>query len=95
VDALNSVDLRPQQIGLFLDVDGTILDLAPSPEAVEVPAGLLDALAAAERRLDGALALVSGRPLSSSIGCSHRCGCGQAASMALRSARRPMAPAVG
>ena len=63
MNALNPVDLRPQQIGLFLDVDGTLLDLAPSPEAVEVPAGLLDTLAAAERRLDGALALVSGRPI--------------------------------
>jgi trehalose 6-phosphate phosphatase len=63
VDELNPVDLRPQQIGLFLDVDGTLLDLAPSPEAVEVPAGLLDTLAAAERCLDGALALVSGRPI--------------------------------
>jgi trehalose 6-phosphate phosphatase len=63
VDELNPVDLRPQQIGLFLDVDGTLLDLASSPEAVEVPASLVDTLAAAERRLDGALALVSGRPI--------------------------------
>ncbi len=63
VDALNSVDLRPQQIGLFLDVDGTLLDLAPRPEAVEVPASLVDTLAAAERQLHGALALVSGRPI--------------------------------
>jgi trehalose 6-phosphate phosphatase len=54
----------PQEIALFLDVDGTLLDLAPHPEAVEVPADLIDALAAAERRLDGALALVSGRPIA-------------------------------
>jgi len=60
VDELN---LQPQKIGLFLDVDGTLLDLASSPEAVEVPASLVDTLAAAERRLDGALALVSGRPI--------------------------------
>jgi trehalose 6-phosphate phosphatase len=63
VNALNPVDLRPQQIGLFLDVDGTLLDLAPSPAAVEVPAGFRDTLGAAERRLAGALALVSGRPI--------------------------------
>lgn len=63
MNVLNPVDLQPEQIGLFLDVDGTLLDLAPSPEAVEVPAGLRDTLAAAERRLDGALALVSGRPI--------------------------------
>ena len=57
------MDLQPQRISLFLDVDGTLLDLAPRPEAVEVPASLVDTLAAAERHLDGALALVSGRPI--------------------------------
>jgi trehalose 6-phosphate phosphatase len=55
--------LRPREIGLFLDVDGTLLDLASSPDSVEVPAGLGDTLAAAAGRLDGALALVSGRPI--------------------------------
>jgi trehalose 6-phosphate phosphatase len=64
VHELERVALRPREIGLFLDVDGTLLDLAASPEAVEVPRGLLAALAAAERRLDGALALVSGRPIA-------------------------------
>ena len=63
MSALNPVDLRPREIGLFLDVDGTLLDLASSPDAVEVPAGLRDTLAAAAGRLDGALALVSGRPI--------------------------------
>jgi trehalose 6-phosphate phosphatase len=58
------VELRPQEIGLFLDVDGTLLDLAPHPDAVEVPAGLVGILAAVERRVDGALALVSGRPIA-------------------------------
>ncbi len=63
MNALDPGDLRPRQIGLFLDVDGTLLDLAPRPEAVEVPTGLCETLAAAEQRLDGALALVSGRPI--------------------------------
>jgi trehalose 6-phosphate phosphatase len=58
------VALQSQNICLFLDVDGTLLDLAPRPDAVAVPAGLIDALAAAERRLDGAVALVSGRPIA-------------------------------
>jgi len=57
-------ELKPGDIGLFLDVDGTLLDIAPRPEAVEVRPGLLDDLAAAERRLGGALALVSGRPIA-------------------------------
>src|SRR5579885_124300 len=56
--------LNPGTIGLFLDVDGTLLDIAPRPEAVEVQPGLLDDLAAAERALSGALALVSGRPIA-------------------------------
>jgi trehalose 6-phosphate phosphatase len=50
-------------IGLFLDVDGTIIDLAPTPDAVDVPSALLQELASAEHRLGGALALISGRPI--------------------------------
>jgi len=63
-ERLNLVPLRSQEMGLFLDVDGTLLDLARHPDAVEVPPALVDALAAAEQRLDGALALVSGRPIA-------------------------------
>lgn len=54
---------RPQQTAVFLDVDGTLLDIAESPDAVIVPPGLLDALEQLHRRLDGALALISGRPV--------------------------------
>jgi trehalose 6-phosphate phosphatase len=57
-------NLISQNIGLFLDVDGTLLDIAPRPEDVEVKASLLDDLAAVERALGGALALVSGRPIA-------------------------------
>ncbi len=49
---------------MFLDVDGTLLDLAERPDAVEVQAGLLDDLIAVECALSGALALVSGRPIA-------------------------------
>jgi trehalose 6-phosphate phosphatase len=56
--------LNPGTVGLFLDVDGTLLDIAPRPEAVEVKPSLLEDLAAAERALGGALALVSGRPIA-------------------------------
>ncbi|WP_242439487.1 trehalose-phosphatase [Pseudomonas nitroreducens] len=54
---------RPQQTALFLDVDGTLLDIAESPDAVVVPPGLLDALTRLHRGLGGALALISGRPV--------------------------------
>ena len=48
---------------LFLDVDGCLLDFADTPDAVRVPDGLADAIAAWARRLQGAVALVSGRSL--------------------------------
>ncbi|WP_374367461.1 trehalose-phosphatase [Dongia sp.] len=49
---------------LFLDLDGTLLDLAPTPDSVIVPKDLIETLAALHTRLDGALAIVSGRSLS-------------------------------
>lgn len=48
---------------LLLDIDGTLLDLARSPEKVEVPHALVSALERLERDLSGALAFVSGRAL--------------------------------
>jgi trehalose 6-phosphate phosphatase len=50
---------------LFLDIDGTLLDLAPRPEAVEVPAWLVPLLQQLCDKLDGALAFVSGRTIES------------------------------
>jgi trehalose 6-phosphate phosphatase len=48
---------------LLLDLDGTLLDIAPTPGAVIVPPGLINALLAWRARLNGALAIVSGRPI--------------------------------
>ena len=48
---------------LFLDIDGTLLDLAPTPGAVVVPPTLTADLVAAATALAGALAVLSGRPL--------------------------------
>lgn len=48
---------------LFLDIDGTLLDMARTPEAVAVPDGLMAALTKLHGALDGALAFVSGRSL--------------------------------
>ncbi len=49
---------------LFLDIDGTLLDLAPTPDGVRLPPTLSAQLRALSLGLGGALALVSGRPLS-------------------------------
>jgi trehalose 6-phosphate phosphatase len=49
---------------LLLDIDGTLLDLAPTPREVMVPPGLPGTLDALMGRMSGALALVSGRSLA-------------------------------
>ncbi len=51
----------PARAALFLDLDGTLIDLAATPDAVVVPAELPGLLAAWEARLGGALAIVTGR----------------------------------
>jgi len=48
---------------LFLDVDGTLLDIAPTPDSVRVDPALVDLLRELDRVFDGALALISGRPI--------------------------------
>lgn len=54
-------DLR--KCAILLDIDGTILDLAPSPQQVWVPPGLRRSLARLDGLTGGAMALVSGRSL--------------------------------
>ena len=49
---------------LFLDVDGTLLELAPRPDAVQVPARIKSLLSSLGEAAHGALALVSGRPIA-------------------------------
>jgi trehalose 6-phosphate phosphatase len=46
---------------LLLDLDGTLLDLAPTPESVVVPPGLTDTLSRIRGQLGGALAVITGR----------------------------------
>jgi len=52
------------RFAILLDVDGTLLDIAPTPTAVYVPPTLCKALVAVRERAGGALALVSGRLIS-------------------------------
>jgi trehalose 6-phosphate phosphatase len=55
-------DLR--QCAILLDIDGTILDIAPSPRQVWVPTGLRRTLSRLTELTGGAVALVSGRPIN-------------------------------
>jgi trehalose 6-phosphate phosphatase len=48
-------------IGLFLDVDGTLLEFAPRPDLVTVPPRVVNLLTRLQALLGGALALISGR----------------------------------
>jgi trehalose 6-phosphate phosphatase len=52
-----------EELALLLDVDGTLLDLAPTPREVFVPHSLREALAWLWDRTSGGVAFVSGRPI--------------------------------
>ena len=60
---MNFVDIICPSSALFLDFDGTLVDLAPQPEAVTVPPELVGLLGVLSAYLGGALALISGRPI--------------------------------
>ncbi len=48
----------------LLDFDGTLVDIAPAPELVQVPPGLVRTLQRLRARCGDALALVTGRPIA-------------------------------
>ncbi|WP_417806411.1 trehalose-phosphatase [Thioclava sp.] len=48
---------------LFLDFDGCLVEIAPTPNAIKVPDDLPDVLQELSAHLNGALAIVSGRSL--------------------------------
>lgn len=60
---MNFVDILCPSCALFLDFDGTLVDLAPQPDAVIVPSGLVHTLGELNHYLGGALAVISGRPI--------------------------------
>jgi trehalose 6-phosphate phosphatase len=77
--AAHAVPLPTRPWCLFLDVDGTLLELADSPTGVAVDAALLPLLERLRLASGGALALVSGRTidnLDQLLGCGNVCAAG-------------------
>ena len=62
MDVFAKLDLKT--IALLLDVDGTIIDIGPSPREVHVSDALLQSLKCLFDLTGGAVALVSGRPIA-------------------------------
>ena len=58
-----SIPVDLETAAILLDVDGTLLDLAPTPREIFVPHSLRETLARLSERTGGAVAFVSGRPL--------------------------------
>jgi trehalose 6-phosphate phosphatase len=61
--ALPALDVT-EPVAVFLDFDGTLVDIAERPDLVSVPAALLTTMQDVHDRLNGALALVSGRSIA-------------------------------
>jgi trehalose 6-phosphate phosphatase len=88
--------LPASDIALFLDIDGTLLEHQPHPDGVLVDDALRNLLIAAEERLDGALAFITGRsvatvdrlfhplslPVAGVYGLEHRLRRGEEATIA-------------
>jgi trehalose 6-phosphate phosphatase len=58
------VEILAPSCALFLDFDGTMVDIAPAPDAVHVPQPLIATLQAVAAYLGGAVAVISGRPIA-------------------------------
>jgi trehalose 6-phosphate phosphatase len=56
--------LRAKDLAFFLDVDGTLLEIAPTPNEVTVEVELIQLLRALLLHSDGAVAFVSGRSIA-------------------------------
>ena len=61
---MSFVDILCPSSALFLDFDGTLVDIAPQPEDVVVPSSLVPTLRALQHYLGGAVAVISGRPIA-------------------------------
>ena len=51
-------------LAIFMDFDGTLVELAETPDAIHVPDDLAEQIALLLQRFEGAVAVISGRPIS-------------------------------
>jgi trehalose 6-phosphate phosphatase len=65
--------IRDERLALFLDVDGTLLEIAATPDRVRVPASLRNTLQLSFQREHGAFALLGGRSLDDLDGLFSPC----------------------
>lgn len=54
----------PRETAIFVDLDGTLIDFAPTPDSVTLPDGLPEQINTLTATLGGALAIISGRPVA-------------------------------
>jgi trehalose 6-phosphate phosphatase len=64
LDKANAVLADPNRWALFIDIDGTLLGMAATPDAVVVPAGLVQLLDSVVSGLGGAAAILTGRRIA-------------------------------
>lgn len=67
-DVLGQIGANPNDWALFFDLDGSLIDLAPRPDAVVMPERLRPVLKALYARHGGALAVITGRPRAFAMG---------------------------
>ncbi len=63
-DDLHLRSLKPRNLCIFLDFDGTLVELAATPDGIHVPSGLHGLLTRLHHRVEGRLFIVSGREVS-------------------------------
>ena len=56
--------VSPRDWSLFIDIDGTLLGIAPTPDAVHVPPQLVKVVERLAQGLGGAVAFLTGRRVS-------------------------------
>ncbi|WP_153770265.1 trehalose-phosphatase [Labrenzia sp. CE80] len=61
---MNDAPQLEPDMALFLDFDGTLTELAPRPEEVQVASEVVSSLQHLQTGLEGAVAVISGRPIA-------------------------------